>query len=146
MFIVKHTHRFKGLSQKYFVPWARKTEFKCRNLKVNGSAVLLRVWSNHTVSCCCLLFVRITCMSLQFNLWYYCQVCACVLFMQFSVFMLQIMKEYVLCFEQPRILGLTAPLLNSTCDPGRLEGELRRLELVLHSEAETASDIVSVLR
>jgi len=70
----------------------------------------------------------------------------CVLFMQFSVFMLQIMKEYVFCFEQPRILGLTAPLLNSTCDPGRLEGELRRLELVLHSAAETASDIVSVLR
>lgn len=70
----------------------------------------------------------------------------CVLFMQFSVFMLQIMKEYVFCFEKPRILGLTAPLLNSTCDPGRLEGELRRLELVLHSAAETASDIVSVLR
>jgi len=70
----------------------------------------------------------------------------CVLFMQFSVCMLQIMKEYVFCFEQPRILGLTAPLLNSACDPGRLEGELRRLELVLHSAAETASDIVSVLR
>jgi hypothetical protein len=56
------------------------------------------------------------------------------------------MKEYMFCFEQPRILGLTAPLLNSTCDPGRLEGELRRLEMVLHSAAETASDIVSVLR
>ena len=79
-------------------------------------------------------------------------VCVCVwlgvgvCLMQFSVFMLQIMKEYVFCFEQPRILGLTAPLLNSTCDPGRMEGELRRLELVLHSAAETASDIVSVLR
>jgi endoribonuclease Dicer len=70
----------------------------------------------------------------------------CVLFMQFSVFMLQIMKEYKLCFEKPRILGLTAPLLHSTCDPGRLEGELSRLEVVLHSAAETASDIVSVLR
>ncbi|XP_069696429.1 endoribonuclease Dcr-1 [Periplaneta americana] len=58
----------------------------------------------------------------------------------------QIMKEYVTSYEQPRILGLTAPLLNSTCDPGRLEGELKRLEMVLHSTAETASDIVSVLR
>lgn len=101
------------------------------------------------MSCCYLLFVCIMCMSLQFNLWYYCQVGVGgggVLFMQFSVFMLQIMKEYMFCFEHPRILGLTAPLLNSTCDPGRLEGELRRLELVLHSAAETASDIVSVLR
>ena len=58
----------------------------------------------------------------------------------------QIMKEYVTCYEQPRILGLTAPLLNSTCDPGRLEGEIKRLEMLLHSTAETASDIVSVLR
>jgi len=24
MFIVKHVHRFKGLSQKHSVPWARK--------------------------------------------------------------------------------------------------------------------------
>ena len=69
--------------------------------------------------------------------------CVCLIH---TVFMLQIMKEFMFCFEQPRILGLTAPLLNSTCDPGRLEGELRRLELVLHSAAETASDIVSVLR
>jgi hypothetical protein len=75
-----------------------------------------------------------------------CSVRVYVSYVQFSVFMLQIMKEFVYCFEQPRILGLTAPLLNSICDPGRLEGELRRLELVLHSAAETASDIVSVLR
>ena len=63
-----------------------------------------------------------------------------------AVFLLQIMKEYAMCYEQPRVLGLTAPLLNSTCDPGRLEGEIRRLEMLLHSTAETASDIVSVLR
>lgn len=56
------------------------------------------------------------------------------------------MKEFVTCYERPRILGLTAPLLNSTCDPGRLEAEINRLEMVLHSTAETASDIVSVLR
>jgi endoribonuclease Dicer len=66
--------------------------------------------------------------------------------MQLFFFILQIMKEYISCYEKPRILGLTAPLLNSACDPGRLEGEIRRLEMVLHSTAETASDIVSVLR
>nr|CAD7399754.1 unnamed protein product [Timema cristinae] len=61
--------------------------------------------------------------------------------------MRQIMKEFVSpCTQCPRILGLTAPLLNSSCDPSRLEGELRRLEMTLHSTAETASDIVSVLR
>nr|CAD7589801.1 unnamed protein product [Timema genevievae] len=61
--------------------------------------------------------------------------------------MRQIMKEFVSpCIQSPRILGLTAPLLNSSCDPSRLEGELRRLEMTLHSTAETASDIVSVLR
>ncbi|XP_021929010.1 endoribonuclease Dcr-1-like isoform X4 [Zootermopsis nevadensis] len=60
--------------------------------------------------------------------------------------MREIMKEFVTCYERPRILGLTAPLLNSTCDPGRLEAEINRLEMVLHSTAETASDIVSVLR
>jgi len=41
MFIVKHVHQFKGLSQKCSVPWARKTEFKCRTLKVNVDSTLL---------------------------------------------------------------------------------------------------------
>jgi hypothetical protein len=59
---------------------------------------------------------------------------------------LQVMKEVISCCKQPRVLGLTAPLLKSTSDPGRLEGEIRRLEIALHSTAETASDIVSVLR
>ncbi|XP_067013187.2 endoribonuclease Dcr-1 [Anabrus simplex] len=59
--------------------------------------------------------------------------------------MRQIMREFDLSWE-PRILGLTSPLLNSNSDPSRLEGEIQRLELTLHSTAETASDIVSVLR
>ena len=56
------------------------------------------------------------------------------------------MKDYLKYEERPRVLGLTAPLLNGNCDPSRLEGELNRLEITLHSAAETASDIVSVLR
>ncbi|GLG98532.1 Endoribonuclease Dcr-1 [Gryllus bimaculatus] len=57
----------------------------------------------------------------------------------------QIMRDFDKCRQRPRVLGLTAPLLNNTCDPARLEGEIRRLEISLHSTAETASDIVSVL-
>ncbi|XP_063233868.1 endoribonuclease Dcr-1 isoform X2 [Bacillus rossius redtenbacheri] len=61
--------------------------------------------------------------------------------------MRQIMREHVApCKSRPRVLGLTAPLLSSSSDPGHLEGELCRLEAALHCRAETASDIVCVLR
>lgn len=56
------------------------------------------------------------------------------------------MLEVTKCNKQPRIIGLTSPLFNSNSDPGRLEGEIRRLEIILNCTAETASDIVSVLR
>lgn len=46
----------------------------------------------------------------------------------------------------PRILGLAGPLHGAGCPPGHLGAELRHLERRLHSNAETASDIVSVLR
>nr|AFK29469.1 Dicer1 [Locusta migratoria]BAW35364.1 Dicer1 [Locusta migratoria] len=60
--------------------------------------------------------------------------------------MRKIMRWVSLSPIKPRILGLTAPIFNSTADPGRLEGEMQRLEAALLSTAETASDIVSVLR
>ncbi|XP_046985158.1 endoribonuclease Dcr-1-like [Schistocerca americana] len=60
--------------------------------------------------------------------------------------MRRVMQYVSLSPKRPRILGLTAPIFNSTADPGRLEGEMQRLEAALLSTAETASDIVSVLR
>uniref|UniRef100_A0A1B6DKN5 ribonuclease III n=1 Tax=Clastoptera arizonana TaxID=38151 RepID=A0A1B6DKN5_9HEMI len=49
---------------------------------------------------------------------------------------------------KPRILGLTAPLVPGPggSEPGRLEAEIQQLECILNCRAETASDIVSVLR
>lgn len=50
--------------------------------------------------------------------------------------------------SRPRILGLTAPLVPGPggAEPGRLEAEIKQLEYALNCTAETASDIVSVLR
>ncbi|XP_058811956.1 endoribonuclease Dcr-1 [Topomyia yanbarensis] len=47
---------------------------------------------------------------------------------------------------QPKILGLAGPLHNAGCIPGRLSAELEQLEQCLKAKAETASDIVTVLR
>ncbi|XP_075228010.1 endoribonuclease Dcr-1 isoform X2 [Lycorma delicatula] len=65
-----------------------------------------------------------------------------------------VMKQVVeVCLKTPpptnlRVVGITSPLLPGPggVEPGRLEAEIQRLEGVLHCTAETASDIVSVLR
>lgn len=48
--------------------------------------------------------------------------------------------------EKPIILGLAGPLHSAGCDPGHLGAELEHLEKALECKAETASDIVTVLR
>lgn len=53
---------------------------------------------------------------------------------------------YNVCREKPKILGLAGPLHNAGCIPGRLSAELEQLEYCLQAKAETASDIVTVLR
>ncbi|XP_022250670.1 endoribonuclease Dicer-like [Limulus polyphemus] len=56
-------------------------------------------------------------------------------------------REIMLCFDtcpqknQPRVLGLTASILNNKCKPNQLESKIRNLELTLRSKAETASDL-----
>lgn len=57
----------------------------------------------------------------------------------------EIMTHYAECSEQPRILGLTTSILNQheVC-PFKLEQTLTTLERVLHSTAETSSDIINV--
>lgn len=55
-------------------------------------------------------------------------------------------EYYEGCREKPKVLGLAGPLHNAGCIPGRLSAELEQLERCLRSKAETASDIVTVLR
>ena len=55
-------------------------------------------------------------------------------------------EYYERCREKPKILGLAGPLHNAGCIPGRLSAELEQLERCLKAKAETASDIVTVLR
>lgn len=44
--------------------------------------------------------------------------------------------------SSPRILGLTASILNGKCDPSELEQKIKNLEETLQSNAETATDLV----
>ncbi|XP_053080874.1 endoribonuclease Dicer isoform X3 [Acinonyx jubatus] len=46
------------------------------------------------------------------------------------------------CPSCPRILGLTASILNGKCDPEELEEKIQKLEKILKSNAETATDLV----
>lgn len=48
--------------------------------------------------------------------------------------------------SRPQILGLAGPLHSAGCKPGHLSAELEHLEETLHCQAESASDIVTVLR
>uniref|UniRef100_A0A0M3J7B6 Helicase ATP-binding domain-containing protein n=1 Tax=Anisakis simplex TaxID=6269 RepID=A0A0M3J7B6_ANISI len=48
--------------------------------------------------------------------------------------------------EQPKVLGLTASLINSKTPPSKLEQLLERLELTMNCSIETASDLVSVAK
>uniref|UniRef100_A0A8C2Z586 ribonuclease III n=1 Tax=Cyclopterus lumpus TaxID=8103 RepID=A0A8C2Z586_CYCLU len=54
----------------------------------------------------------------------------------------EIMKLFEGCPGSPRILGLTASILNGKCDPSELEHKIQNLESILKSNAETATDLV----
>lgn len=59
----------------------------------------------------------------------------------------EIFKNFYLeSLTKPKILGLAGPLHNAGCPLGRLGAELEYLQNAFHSKAETASDIVTVLR
>ncbi|CAI4229108.1 unnamed protein product [Auanema sp. JU1783] len=57
-----------------------------------------------------------------------------------------IMKKYreIPKDERPRMLGLTASLINDKTPPSKLERKLRKLEKVLDSAIETSSNLVSL--
>ncbi|XP_029316245.1 endoribonuclease Dicer [Cottoperca gobio] len=54
----------------------------------------------------------------------------------------EIMKLFEGCSCCPRVLGLTASILNGKCDPSELEQKIQNLERILKSNAETATDLV----
>lgn len=55
-------------------------------------------------------------------------------------------EYYEKASKKPRILGLAGALHNAHCELGRLGAELEYLELLMRAQAETASDISTVLR
>lgn len=50
------------------------------------------------------------------------------------------------CKYTPKILGLAGAIHNAACSTNQLDFQLQRLEKAIHCRAETASDIVTVLR
>lgn len=56
------------------------------------------------------------------------------------------LKYYNNVEQKPKILGLAGPVHSAACNIGRLGAELEYLENLLNAKAETASDIVTVLR
>uniref|UniRef100_A0A8C4Z5V6 ribonuclease III n=1 Tax=Gadus morhua TaxID=8049 RepID=A0A8C4Z5V6_GADMO len=54
----------------------------------------------------------------------------------------EIMTLFDGCSGGPRVLGLTASILNGKCDPSELERKILNLEDILRSNAETATDLV----
>lgn len=67
---------------------------------------------------------------------------------QFNIFHLlfQLMKFYDDSHEKPHVLGLANSLFSSGLDPSQLEAEINKMEKILSCRAETASNVVSVLR
>ncbi|XP_023219964.1 endoribonuclease Dicer-like [Centruroides sculpturatus] len=57
----------------------------------------------------------------------------------------EVMRYFDLCKdeEHPRILGLSASLLNNKCKPTKLEEEIKTLEDILKSTVVTASDLMT---
>lgn len=56
------------------------------------------------------------------------------------------LNHYKNASEKPKIFGLAGPIHNAQCVPARLGAELEHLESLMMAKAETASDIVTVLR
>ncbi|XP_033114296.1 endoribonuclease Dicer-like isoform X2 [Anneissia japonica] len=60
----------------------------------------------------------------------------------------EIMRFFDICPKKdyPRVMGLTASILNGKCEPRKLEDRLCDLELTLRSAAETANDVAAMSR
>ena len=56
------------------------------------------------------------------------------------------LKHFENAKKKPKVFGLAGPIHNAQCLPARLGAELEHLESLMFAKAETASDIVTVLR
>lgn len=56
------------------------------------------------------------------------------------------LKHFRRADTKPKIVGLAGPIHNAECPAARLGAELEHLESLMGAKAETASDIVTVLR
>ncbi|KRT83525.1 helicase [Oryctes borbonicus] len=59
--------------------------------------------------------------------------------------MRQLMKNFQHIDEQPRVLGLTATLLNGNCAPSRVKDMVQNLEITYHSKVATVDELKDVL-
>lgn len=60
--------------------------------------------------------------------------------------MRQIMKNFgELQNEQPRVMGLTATLLNKNCNPQQAMNEVQSLETTFHSKVATVDELKNVI-
>nr|XP_022903592.1 endoribonuclease Dicer-like [Onthophagus taurus]XP_022903593.1 endoribonuclease Dicer-like [Onthophagus taurus] len=60
--------------------------------------------------------------------------------------MRQIMMNFQHAIDPPRVLGLTATLLNGNCTPGQVERSVAELEVTFHSKVATVDELSSAQR
>lgn len=59
--------------------------------------------------------------------------------------MRQIMRNFQNCTEPPRVLGLTATLLNGNCNPHDVMAEVEQLEVTYHSKVAAAEELSQII-
>lgn len=59
--------------------------------------------------------------------------------------MRQIMKSFQNLQSPPKVLGLTATLLNANCKPSNVMAEVNNLEITYHSQVATVEDLKDVI-
>lgn len=59
--------------------------------------------------------------------------------------MRQLMKNFQYVTHKPRVLGLTATLLNGNCKPARVMELVEDLEVTYHSKVATVDELKNVI-
>lgn len=58
----------------------------------------------------------------------------------------EVLKCFDVCdpVDQPRVFGLTAPLINGKCKPHQLNNKIKKLEIIMHSSVAIPDDIMTL--
>lgn len=59
--------------------------------------------------------------------------------------MRQLMRNFQMLHEKPRVLGLTATLLNGSCKPHEVMKEVEQLEATYYSKVAAAQELSQVI-